>query len=108
MFDRNRILFIFAGMATFILMSFAGERYYAKNSLPLISSLCSGDAGCLATMDAHYHECFRSSFVVGKRIGLYTEKFASCLNKAADEIHFSDRDVIRKLETAEVTYSVYK
>lgn len=103
----SKILQGCAGCVFAFAVLFVLEHRDKNKSQPLISSLCSGEEHCLATIDNHYDKCFKSNYRVGRGGGLRSADFTNCINNAATTELFSNAELKEKLNTSGMHYGAY-
>ncbi len=88
----GRFVFAMIGFSTAFGFQCYNKSAIAKEVKQQMLSLCSTDSGCQNSLNAHFKECFDSSFRMGSRhrsSSLDSNKLASCINSNAGAEYFA-------------------
>ncbi len=75
---------------------FLGWKFYNKSNTAGdvkkdLLAICAADSQCVSDVNAHYDECFESSYDLGGRRrsgGLNSDKLANCINQKSGQAYF--------------------
>jgi hypothetical protein len=87
----NRLLGALLTLALVFGVRFYNKYSAAKDVKTRLTSLCEGDSACIASVDAHFDECFDHAYSVAeKKQGeqQVAQALVTCLNTRSDEPYF--------------------
>lgn len=88
----GRIIGAVITVAVVLGMKFWGKSHDSDETKAHLISVCSGDAGCISTVNNHFDSCFESAYSMGGRhrsSTLNTSALAACLNSRGGQSYFS-------------------